>query len=267
MIGREILETVIVGLLTGVFVSYITGESFLVPVMVSISTCALVKSMFSKSRYEALCRIEESALEPILYRLSDRLRLGLSPEKAFHLSIDPTSRNPIIIRRTIRAIENGQPLSETLKSLSTEIGSEGERRTLSFARESLPKDSRRAGTSLRESLNRIRKNRELVSERSMTIRSLLFRVKVLSATCSTTLALIVALLPMLRWITITQDWPQMATMGEQHSTWTAAIVLSLTSGISSYSAADIALARRPFLYATSSFLIFWTVFLLASQLL
>jgi len=236
------------------------------PLVASLISYAVAKSILTKPRSQGMGNRVEDDIEPILYRLSRELREGFSPEGALHLSTYPNSGSPKIASQMRKGIENGQPLSEVFGSLATRIGSEGQRRTLSFISDALSKDSRKAGQTLLRSLDRMQRNRELMTERTMEVRSLLFRVKALSVTCSITLALIVALLPILQWMSITEDWPRTTVTTMQGSPWAAAIVLSLTSGISSYCAANVALARRPLTYGISSFMIFWTVFLVASKL-
>ena len=262
---KDIAESVLLGLIIGTTISQITRSPLLITISASIASLILIKSLFVKERDRRVTQEEESTLEPTLFQLSQGLREGISPERAFHLCTYPESENSHIIHRIDSAMKNGQPLSEVLSKLASQVASEGERRILLFLADSLSKDSRKAGGKLLRALERIRKNRELRDERTITIRSLLFRVKVLSVTCTVTLALIVSLLPILQWMTINGDWPQTAFITKHPSPWTAAIVLSLTSGISSYCAADVALAERPIIYAISSIIIFWTVFFTASQ--
>lgn len=262
----RIAKKIGVGFIIGIFVSYITRTLLLMPVVASLASYALIESVFTKPRVQRISKKAKVTVEPILYNLSKGLREGLSPERAFQLYARPESEGSQIACQMGRATENGQPLPDVLDLLTAQVSSEGERRILSSISDALTENPRRAGQTLFRSMERIQRNRELRAERTLKIRSLLFRVKVLSVTCSTTLALIVALLPVLSWINITRDWPQTATVVTQGSSWIAAIVLSLTSGISSYYAASVALAKRPFLYAVSSLTIFWIVFLTASQL-
>lgn len=262
----EIAKRTAAATLIGIAISYVTRTPLLMPIVASLISYAVVKSILTEPRSQGLDNRAEDNIEPILYPLSRELREGISPESALHLSTYPDSGSPQIISRMRRGIENGQPLSEVFGSLATRIGSEGERRALSFMSDALSKNSKKAGQTLLRSLDRIQRNRELMTERTMKVRSLLFRVKVLSVTCSITLALIVALLPILQWMNITEDWPRTAVMTMQGSPWAAAIVLSLTAGISSYSAANVALARRPLAYGISSFMIFWATFLATSKL-
>jgi len=262
----RIAKKIGVGFLTGIAVFYITRTSLLVSVVASLTSYALIESVFTKSRFQKASKKAKATIEPILYQLSKGLREGLSPERAFQLYTHPELDGSRIVCQMGRATENGQPLSDVLDFFTTQVSSEGERRILSSIADALNKNPKEAGQTLFRSLERIQKNRELRVERTMKIRSLLFRVKVLSVTCSTTLALIVALLPVLSWINITRDWSQTVTVATQGSSWTVAIVLSMTSGISSYYAASVALAKRPLLYAISSVTIFWIVFLTVSQL-
>jgi len=260
----EIVKRIAVASLIGIAVSHVTETPLLMPLTASLISFVFVKSLFAKPRSQEVDNKSRATIEPVLYQLSRELREGLSPEGALDMSSCHEAGSPQISRQMRRGIENGQPLSEVFRSLAAKIGSEGERRILSFMSDALNKDSKKAGQTLLRSLERMQRNRELMTERTVKIRSLLFRVKVLSVTCSMTLALIVALLPVLQWMNIS-DWPR--TMSPtQDSPWAAAIVLSLTSGISSYSAANVALARRPLSYGISSFMIFWAVFLTASKL-
>lgn len=263
---KDIVRSVLIGFTSGTVISLITESPLLITIAASVTSYILIKSLFMKERDQRVSQEDESTLEPTLFQLSQGLCEGISPERAFHLCTYPESENSQIIHRIDRAMKNGHPLSDVLNHLVSQVTSEGERRVLLFLTDSLGKDSRKAGGTLLRALERIRKNRELRDERTMTIRSLLFRVKVLSVTCTVTLALIVSLLPILNWMTINEGWLQTPVITTYSSPWTAAIVLSLTSGISSYCAADVALAERPITYAISSITIFWIVFFAASQL-
>jgi hypothetical protein len=262
----EIAKKIGAGFIVGIAVSYVTKTPVFIPLGVSLASYAFLGSVFAKPRLQKVNKKAEATVEPILYQLSNGLREGLSPERAIYLHNHSKLGGAQFAGQIETAIENGQPLSDVFYSLIEHVSSEGERRILSSIADTLNEDPRKAGQTLLGSLERIQRNRELRTERIMKIRSLLFRVKVLSVTCSTTLALIGALLPVLNLSNITRDWSQTAIAVTMGSSWTAAIVLSLTSGISSYYAASVALAERPVLYAVSSITIFWTIFLIASQL-
>ncbi len=262
----EIAKKIGVGFLIGIAVSYVTRTPALIPIAASLVSYAFLESVFAKLKLQKANRKVEATVEPTLYRLSNGLQEGLSPERAIHLHTHPTLERSQFACQIEMAIENGRPLSDALFSLIEHVSSEGEKRILSSITDTLDENSMKAGQTLLVSLERIQRNRELRTERVMKIRSLLFKVKALSVTCSSTLALIAVLLPVLNLTNITRDWSQTATVATMGSSWTAAIVLSLTSGVSSYYAASVALAKRPALYAISSTTIFWTIFLIASQL-
>jgi len=264
--ARVGVESILVGLLFGTIVSHIGRTPLLISITISSTSYLLMRAILHRRDKKRADTREQQPFDQGLDQFARGLREGLSPEKAFSLYTSQDWKRLSIIRQIGRKIQNGIPLSKAFSAMATQVESEGTKMILSSMEEALEENSREAGDSLKRSLNRIRENREIRAARAIRIRSLLFRVKVLSFTCSMTLALIAALLPMLQWVNMTKDWSQTRIILEYGSQSTAAIVLSLISGISSYCAADLALAEHPTLYAIASIITFWIVFLLAIHL-
>jgi len=205
-------------------------------------------------------------IESILMLFANELKQGLSPERAFErASKNYSYSGEGYLRKIKEKIHSGVPLSDALK-LEHEP-QVGYRELLLLVSTIIEKDSMKAGREITQIVLRLRENRRLIEEEQRTRKAMSFKVNVLAVTCSISLSIITAMLPIFSIFTQMLYWPFSSTPIKYEVNLPIAFILALTSAISAYYAAKAILADKPYGYVIVSQISFWLALLAASTFL
>jgi hypothetical protein len=208
-------------------------------------------------------------LERFLALFGDRLSRGICQEEAFVEALRVYD-GPLLfsLKRVEGRVLNGVPLEKALLALGLQAGSPEFRRVVMMASRLIGRGSKEAGERILHMVTRLRENRRLVEERESLIRATSFKVKVLTAGCSMSTALLTVLLPSFSALMNPRYalWPSVGVVLLDVS-WTLAVALSVTCAISAYYAAEGSLADNPFTLSLLAAASYWLVFIVAAVLL